>query len=830
MKSSYERLLREEKLLVFLDSETCGLHSMMVLFQYQVEDGDIVLYEIWKEPVGKTLELLDALSKHVVVGFNLAFDVFHIVKIRAIWSMLPPEWIPEEHIDEIAEIEPQAQDADCWKPYSAMDLLLHSRKGPYQSLMARKPIRIRKVPLAPVEWGGQIVPMAYAVANHLEQTIEFEGINFARTSNKDAPRWTVVDRKDADGLPDKNLADIELKFHPDGSLKSLAEHALKIPPKYVHSDIEIDPKLRPYELGYAPTALAVSSKAENWEVKVKADNKDGFVTKYAWPGVIRHHIEHWNTNQPAREYANDDIVYTRGLFYHFGEPAHGDNDSILACMVPAIRWHGFSVDLDGICSLREEAEEVVSASPINTNKPTEVREYISKKLNATEESMIAESTDKATLQKIANLWVEQEEICIDCLGDGCECCDGGVLKQGRHPAAVRAREILDIKVAAKEIQMYDKFVKAGKFHASFKIIGTLSSRMSGGDGLNAQGIQRGKKVRSKFPLTWKGMTLCGGDFDSFEVTIADAVYKDPDLRHELMNDKKIHGLFGTCVYPQYTYEQILDSYDNPDDYPEGDMYTPSKSAVFAMLYGGNDRTLMTRLGRGAEDAKEAFERWGRMFPGIGQTRRRIEEAHQPLDQPGGHGTQIFWREPQEYVETFLGFRRYFTLEYKIVRALFELAQNLPSEWRQCKIPVLRSEYRGIQTAAGAAASALYGAAGGVADSIVRAAANHEIQSVGAEITKDVQCAIWGLQPVGIHPWRVAPMNVHDEVISVTHPDCVEKQIEVVRERIEHYRQHVPLIGMSWCSGAEHWADTKVEGDDPRLTHMTFDKEELKQDA
>ena len=36
-----------------------------------------------------------------------------------------------------------------------------------------------------------------------------------------------------------------------------------------------------------------------------------------------------------------------------------------------------------------------------------------------------------------------------------------------------------------------------------------------------------------FPLFWDGMILCGGDFDSFEVTIADAVYNDPALRKDL---------------------------------------------------------------------------------------------------------------------------------------------------------------------------------------------------------------------------------------------------------------------------------------------------------
>lgn len=37
-----------------------------------------------------------------------------------------------------------------------------------------------------------------------------------------------------------------------------------------------------------------------------------------------------------------------------------------------------------------------------------------------------------------------------------------------------------------------------------------------------------------FPLAWDGYELCGGDFDSFEVTLADAVYNDQTLRADLL--------------------------------------------------------------------------------------------------------------------------------------------------------------------------------------------------------------------------------------------------------------------------------------------------------
>ena len=59
-----------------------------------------------------------------------------------------------------------------------------------------------------------------------------------------------------------------------------------------------------------------------------------------------------------------------------------------------------------------------------------------------------------------------------------------------------------------------------------------------------------------------------------------------------------------------------------------------------------------------------------------------------MRQPAGVGSAVIWHEPAEFVESFLKFRRYFTLENTIAKAR-------------------------IQTAGGAVSSALYGAAFGI---------------------------------------------------------------------------------------------------------------------
>ena len=138
-----------------------------------------------------------------------------------------------------------------------------------------------------------------------------------------------------------------------------------------------------------------------------------------------------------------------------------------------------------------------------------------------------------------------------------------------------------------------------------------------------------------------------------------------------------------------------------------------------------------------------------------------------MRQPAGVGSAVIWQEPAEYVESFLKFRRYFTLENTIAKALFDLARKPPAAWRKTDIKVMRRPGR-IQTAGGAISSALYGAAFGIQAANMRAAANHEIQSPGGQITKAVQRRIWDLQPAGVHDLLVSPMNIHDEIMCVTH--------------------------------------------------------------
>lgn len=739
--------------MIVYDTETCGLHGMCVLIQYQYNDEPIQLYNVWEEPIEKTLKLIEWFMSEDNIGFNLAYDHFHLCKLYTVLSLVPdPETCPEEIINEIAELEPYGRDGLCLKPKRACDIMLHCRKGKYQNTMQRKDIKIKKVH----------VSVAWEVRDYLEETIKLDDIYFANRKNTFAPRWAVFDSDEG-----SEWKDIVLKFKPSGALKTLAVHALGYDKVIEYQDLT-SPQL-PLEVGYAPFAKAISSKEGGWKTKIRRGS--GFKIGYTWPYHIQRHIDYWYNNPKARQYASDDVKYTRELWEHLGSPESGDDDSELACMVGANRWRGYKVDFKKLAKLEEKILKDLEEIP---RAPNAVRDWLMLGMTNDEKEMfdlITEgSTKKVILEDLSQTW------------------EGEV---GRKAGLVlRARQ------GKYHLDLINKLKAAGRFHVSAEVIGALSGRKSGrGGDLNSQGIARQKEIRECFTLALPDMILCGGDFEAFEVTLAIAVYCDKKLEEDVKSGKKIHALFGEHVYPDMTYEQILE---------DKEKYTRSKSAVFAMIYGGEAYTLKNRLGVSMEAAEEAYQSFLKEYPDVGKGRKKIFDMFCSMRQPNGVGTKIFWKEPRNYIETLFGFRRYFTLENQICKALFNLAQKPPDKWNSFKGSVQRRDRQ--QTVLGAIQSALYAAAFTLQAANMRAAGNHIIQGSGAQITKRLERNIWDMQPHGVNKWLVQPMNEHDEIMC----PCVYLRVsdlnEIVKNTVKSFTDKVSLLAIDWHNDMESWAE------------------------
>jgi hypothetical protein len=541
-----------------------------------------------------------------------------------------------------------------------------------------------------------------------------------RTSTR--PKWKVEPFEYKTGEIDNDFKNIVLRFNASNALKALAHDALGVAKDDIllYGEITIDPSLVPrdeeQEYQYAPFALAVAPdflKTKDW--------------RGSWPQIIGLHVEHWSANTLARRYAEDDVKYTRDLYKHFGCPEMNDNDSVLACLVATCRWKGFAVDLEGIKNLRNRAIALSTSAP---TAPEQVREYIYSHLSETERVVLqesskhnlAETTKKIVLEEISRQTQDCECIensipkhnCLFCSGTGIRLTNAGKL----------AKKVLEARLANYEINFYDKLLTADRLHADAKVIGSLSGRMSGASGINALGIKKSKDVRSCFPLAFLPCILCGGDFISYEVVLADAKYDDPELRKALQTiitcpfcggdgcrecnlsgqqKQTIHGLFGTFMYPGMSYVDILRTKGTADD-----KYTRAKSGVFTNLYGGTAHALKERLDIPIEVGERAYEGFNRRYKKVGQERQKIANMFQAMKQPNGIGTRVEWHEPADKIESMFGFPRYFTLENAICKALFEIAERPPEDWLKTKIKVVRRDR--LQDAGGAVRSALFAAA------------------------------------------------------------------------------------------------------------------------
>ncbi len=716
--------------MIFFDTESIGFVGPCVLIQYAEDDNEVVLHHVFKTPVSKTLELIERLCDSDVCAFNLTHDWFHIVKLyNVLQNITNKNTCPlyKDFID--AHSKPHGEITRyCLRPKNALDLFLHARKGPWQSLMDRKDIIIRKVPTTIVT----------GLKAALHKRLQLPWIYFARgTEGYD---WKI-EHADSDDRIGPGFCNLALRFKPSGSLKNLSSEIFQT--QFI--DLPLPKEMYPDE-----------------EVSDPYDT-------IPWQARLADHVNYWHTNRVAKGYAEQDVILLQRLYHHFGEPPSGDTDSELAVCIGAVRWRGFAID-----SGRIQDELISLKEKINSrfNSPREALRYLHEVCTPTEK--IAINCTEKKLLKLVSEWPNSL-------------------------VGTRAREIIDARTAKKRYDLLFRIYTAKRFCPEFKIIGARSGRMSGGGGkrgsINPQGIHKIDTIRNIFSLASERDTLSGGDFDSFEVTIADAVYNDPTLRHDLESGKSFHATFGQELF-DVSYEDILSSKGGEHDY-----YAPSKTGTFGLFYGQTAKGLAKRLGIGDATAESAYKTLTEKYPELGKSRAHVFELFCSMRQPGGIGTAIEWRDPPDFIETLLGFRRYYTLENKVVRSIFELAQNPPKELTATGM-VRRSKRE--QRPRGAMMSALYACAFQIQAANMRSAANHVIQGTGAAITKALQLAIWHVQPVGIHQWCVQPLNMHDEVMCVHLPHI--DLTPVVDSVIEKYRKVVPLLKMEWKTGLKSWAD------------------------
>jgi len=725
----------------FLDSETAGFVGPAVIWQHAIDNDPIQIHHVWRRPVRETLQLLEDFTNSEICGFNLTFDWFMANKdynvFRHFKDLSDPPTVAEWRANELRG----SREALCLKPASALDLYLHALRGPMQVLMDRDPIAIRRVPklLAPL------------LCEELARLVSLDKIHF-----KYGKDWYVDDKKDPD------FPDIVLAFGATAALKPLIQHIFGIE--------TIDFPLPD-------------------ELKTTDDKKTQYFpwsAKRQWPEKLPGLIDYWYTNKKAQEYATEDVEHLRRLWFHWGRPPAGDDDSILACQVAATRWRGFNLDRDRALALYKSQIDLARSA---VRSPTQVKAGLMPLLSDVEK-LVVQDTKAETLEQVVH-WNND--------GSHTGSLDDGTAIVGDHRAAQFAAGVIAARTAEKRANLAGKLWRVGSFHPDFKVLGAKSARMSGAGGLNAHGIDNWGPMRAVFLYGFPGEDFSGGDFDSFEPFIGDAAYNDPALRRDLTSGKKIHGLFGEMAF-ELDYSVVV------ANKAAGSLYDRAKKGYLAFSYGAQAGKLSTVLDKQEAEITQFFTRISQRYPQMMAYREKRAMEFCSMRQPHGLGTRVIWHKPAEYVNSLLGDRRYFTLENQITEALFNLAQDMPPVFADLgKFQVKRRDR--TQTATGACQTALYAAAFGIQGSNMRAALNHEIQSTGARITKGTQRRVWDIQPCGIHPWIVRVMQVHDELL-VVHANIAQAVEDAVQEAVSRYRATVPLLRISWKQSMKDWSEMK----------------------
>lgn len=704
--------------MIFFDTESCGLTGPLTLIQTKRPGESPQLYFPWKEPVQKTLDLLESLCEEVVCAFNLTHDWFHVNKFYNLLKHYDGEML---NISQLAVLEEHLvknnRHADwCLKPKDALDLFLFARCGPLQKLMVPKQksdLRIKRVPKV-------------AVKNLLKGLPEFDDI-YQHYRGDAVKGWQQVDE-------DGEFVDLVYRFSPSMALKPLYRYIFNKPVV----DFPIPKRdLPPNDTEYKP-----------WG---------------GWASYMHRHLAHWDKPK-AIEYATNDVIYLEELWEYWEKPTP-DMNSRLACQCGASRWRGFAINVLGIKHEINGKKMVRDLIPFR-NQHDKVREYL------------IESSDSPEIAKIMLPDTRKE-----------------TLEEFDTP---EARQVINARRAEKRINILNKLLDARRFFPQFKIVGTKSNRMSGAGSLNPQGIQHDPVFRSFFTLADAGYSLSGGDFKSFEVAIADAIYNDNTLHAELSSGKNIHGLLGALLYEK-PYEEIIESKEAESD--EENYYARTKNCVFGgIFYGAQAEKVSKTAGISEEQAAEWFKKVFSKYRRVKKKRDEIFDRFQPIKQPDGIGTEVVWGEPDDYIESLLGFKRYFTLENDIIRHLFRLAQNI---FTGLEGTVTRRDRE--QTIDGALRSALYACVFQLQQRNMRAANNHVIQATGAELCKILQDKLWNLQPAGVGVWRVSLFNVHDEIMITHLPELLGPIKKVIGEFIEEYKTLVPLIAFDWSENIENWS-------------------------
>ena len=809
--------------LLYVDTETVGLVGPVVLIQYGYFREQVHLYHVFEHTSRETMALIERIMDEGYVVFNAAFDQF---KLQQLYCLLDAAGQPGKRptAKRLHNVERRAVFGPCVKPRHILDLDVALRSGPYQMFMGRDPVVVYNVPDMVLD------DTRHLLDGHVAEGLDplyFSGIKTV----EDRGRFKVVDEVDNPGFHH-----LKLSFRPQLTLKRIHQHIFG----QARDGLPVPPEIMP--LDKQPKPGKSSKVSWTWMPYAEAVEFQGVKRERMWPEVLNKHVKFWLETDSS--YAEDDITMLYDLDEHLEFPEANDTNSVLAAAVGSVRYRGFPINLAAATERHLEAEEKVRQSErvlgCSLDQHSRIRERLMDAcVEELEQTAITSSSDEVLLQ--LTKWETE---------DGAE-----------HPVAKIASLVREGRTAKKRVNLLSKLLLVGRFHPGFRVLGTVTDRMAGSDGINPQGIDKQEEIRGLFTmvdephivrdyferyeprslrsryvksvlkdLTDDPFTLSGGDFEGFETAIAVAVWADETLGAYVRAGEKPYMLLGRRLYETSINTRLRARYlealkkrkvNAIKAMKIAQKYTPevlrwlkrsefgdekgrAKNAWYGWVYGAQTKKLSETTGLSETEVDQAFAKLYEELPGVKESRTAVQEALRCI--AIGEGGKWHWRDPIPFIDSLLGYTRTFEREIPLIRRLWAATDHIPREWNQPGVEIVRSEKRGPQQVGSAVRSAIFGAAMSMQGRIQRQGSNFQMQCPGAMICKRCQASIWGLQPPGVSKWLVQPINVHDEVICQHRAKVGQSCSDALYSEVEAHRRLVPLIAIDWKQDIPSWYD------------------------
>lgn len=738
---------------IYVDTETVGLCGPVKLIQFAIDDGPvqfIKLPRLWfldsnvVQQLGQFFDLIDN-PDAVFVGFNVSYDIHKLYVLKHYWAGY-------EYDSQVRPVMP----FKC----RTLDLQVHAiQKSPLAPFAfnkggARSVALVRRIPKVAMEYVSNLV--CESLKPVLPQSFGLKvGIH------KQAKRDDLV----------------TLSFQVDGrlSLKGLMK-------EYGLPTIALDDVWPLPERGTEKPWLPYPDPQVHDPIEAQCD-------------MILAQPDH-----AFYRYSKLDILYLKVLYAKLNQP-EPDYNSELCHSMAYTRYYGFDIDRAAL----EDAERFYG----------EKVEAIEKQISGIN---LRSSKDRLSLLKpYFPLLASTKKTVLKHLAAN-ETGPGAKLAEAMIEYGPSRQRLLQIQKVAE--------CETNKAHPSLRVMGTPTNRMAGEAGLNWQGIgavdeyeidteiDEAEEIPEELMEAWNSeddydkqkvglrhaiLTPCVGDWSSFEVRIANAVYNDHQLNDDLVNGVDLHSMGSVNFHPMIkklgvSYEEFNKGYK--DNLAWDKARKGIKAVIFGSFYFCTAHAVSNTLGILESEAQAILDGLYERYKGMKRYRAAIEADFLTADTERWSKDSV--RRMKRSMTDLTGFERHWNFEAAVAEIMWDLGNS-----KRIKTgiggKIVRNVEKGAQSIDMAVTSACLGSAIAIQAAVSRQAGNFRIQSTGATLNKKLQARLWIEQ-------RVPTLQIHDELIACDHVNFnFENYSRCVEDFTVEAEKIVPMVKFDYGK-TERWSD------------------------